>query len=92
MENGAKKNDVAKFHELKAKHPDAIILFRTGDFYMAYEKDAMDMSSILGLNYSRTTDGMAVAGFPNIALETYLPMIVRANRRVAISDALAYQN
>lgn len=83
-----------QFFELKDKHPDAILLFRCGDFYETYLQDAVDASRILGITLTRrnnggaNSDGAAMAGFPHHALDTYLPKLVRAGRRVAICDQL----
>ncbi len=83
-----------QFTELKQKHPDAILLFRCGDFYETYMQDAVDASRILGITLTRrsknTAQGEAteMAGFPYHALDTYLPKLIRAGRRVAICDQL----
>lgn len=82
-----------QFKELKAKHPDAILLFRCGDFYETYSNDAVIASQILGITLTRRSNGKAteenqMAGFPYHALDTYLPKLVRAGKRVAICDQL----
>ena len=82
-----------QFFDFKAKHPDALLLFRCGDFYETYGDDAVAASSILGITLTRRNNGgsapeMAMAGFPYHALDTYLPRLVRAGRRVAICDQL----
>ena len=81
-----------QFFDLKAKHPDALLLFRCGDFYETYCDDAVDASHILGITLTRrnngSTQGDAMAGFPHHALDTYLPRLIRAGRRVAICDQL----
>lgn len=82
-----------QFFDLKAKHPDAILLFRCGDFYETYAQDAIEASEILGItltkrNNGRENESTAMAGFPHHALDTYLPKLVRAGRRVAICDQL----
>ena len=81
-----------QFFDLKAKHPDALLLFRCGDFYETYCDDAVDASRILGITLTRrnngATQGDAMAGFPHHALDTYLPRLIRAGRRVAICDQL----
>lgn len=82
-----------QFFSLKAKHPDALMLFRCGDFYETYCEDAIAASQILGITLTRRnnggTSGLAeMAGFPHHALDTYLPKLVRAGRRVAICDQL----
>ena len=82
-----------QFFDLKAKHPDAILLFRCGDFYETYAQDAIEASEILGITLTKRNNGKenestAMAGFPHHALDTYLPKLVRAGRRVAICDQL----
>lgn len=82
-----------QFYELKAKHPDAIMLFRCGDFYETYAEDAVTASAILGITLTKRNNGAQtaateMAGFPYHALDTYLPKLVRAGKRVAICDQL----
>ncbi len=81
-----------QFFDLKAKHPDALLLFRCGDFYETYCDDAIDASRILGITLTKRNNGAsqgdAMAGFPHHALDTYLPKLIRAGRRVAICDQL----
>ena len=81
-----------QFNEIKDKHPDAILLFRVGDFYETFSQDAIDASEILGITLTKRANGSAqfveLAGFPHHALDTYLPKLVRAGRRVAICDQL----
>ena len=82
-----------QFFSLKAKHPDALLLFRCGDFYETYCDDAVDASRILGItltkrNNSGSSPSTEMAGFPHHALDTYLPKLIRAGRRVAICDQL----
>ena len=83
-----------QFFDLKAKHPDAILLFRCGDFYETYSTDAVEAADILGITLTKRNNGgkegepVAMAGFPYHALDTYLPKLVRAGRRVAICDQL----
>lgn len=81
-----------QFTEMKKKHPDAILLFRVGDFYETFKEDAVKASSILGLTLTHRTQGSAgrveLAGFPHHALDTYLPKLVRAGQRVAICEQL----
>ena len=81
-----------QFFELKAKHPDAVMLFRCGDFYETYSEDAIVASEILGITLTKRANGQAkhveMAGFPFHALDTYLPKLVRAGKRVAICDQL----
>ena len=81
-----------QFFEIKSKHPDAVLLFRCGDFYETFSKDAILASEILGITLTRRANGAAksveLAGFPHHALDTYLPKLVRAGLRVAICDQL----
>ena len=78
-----------QFEEFKEKHPDALLLFRCGDFYETYEDDAQIASEVLGitLTYDRKNK-RKMAGFPHHALDTYLPKFIRAGHRVAICDKL----
>ena len=81
-----------QYGEMKAKHPDAILLFRVGDFYESFGDDAVVVSEILGLVLTRTQAKDITerqAAFPAHSLDTYLPKLVRAGKRVAICDALA---
>lgn len=81
-----------QYLQFKKKHPDAILLFRVGDFYETFLEDAVEASRILGITLTRRANGVAqhveLAGFPHHALETYLPRLVRAGKRVAICDQL----
>lgn len=81
-----------QYFEMKGKHPDAILLFRVGDFYETFADDAVASSEILGITLTRRANGSAkfveLAGFPHHALDTYLPKLVRAGRRVAICEQL----
>ena len=81
-----------QYQEMKKKHPDAILLFRVGDFYETFGKDAVDASVILGLTLTHRQSGIdsriELAGFPHHALDTYLPKLVRAGKRVAICEQL----
>ncbi|MDD5862498.1 MAG: DNA mismatch repair protein MutS [Prevotella sp.] len=82
-----------QFFEMKAKHPDALLLFRCGDFYETYCDDAIEASKILGITLTRRNNGgnhgtAEMAGFPHHALDTYLPKLIRAGKRVAICDQL----
>lgn len=84
-----------QFYDLKAKHPEALLLFRCGDFYETYADDAVIAAEILGITLTRrnngkvgATESTAMAGFPYHALDTYLPKLVRAGKRVAICDQL----
>ncbi|WP_435522036.1 DNA mismatch repair protein MutS [Coprobacter tertius] len=81
-----------QYIEMKEKHPDAILLFRVGDFYETFSEDAITASEILGITLTRRANGAAqyveLAGFPHHALDTYLPKLVRAGKRVAICEQL----
>lgn len=84
-----------QFYDLKAKHPDAILLFRCGDFYETYCSDALLAAEILGITLTKRSNGktstfapIEMAGFPFHALDTYLPKLIRAGKRVAICDQL----
>jgi len=84
-----------QFLDLKKKHPEALLLFRTGDFYQTYKQDAESASKILGITLTRSTrikddEGkpLAMAGFPYHALDSYLPKLIRAGQRVAICDQI----
>ena len=81
-----------QYFEMKQKHPDAVLLFRVGDFYETFSDDAITASEILGITLTRRANGSAqsveLAGFPHHALDTYLPKLVRAGKRVAICEQL----
>ena len=81
-----------QFHDLKAQHPDAILLFRCGDFYETYCADAVTAAQVLGITLTRRNNkgqsSTEMAGFPHHALDTYLPRLIRAGYRVAICDQL----
>ena len=81
-----------QYFELKRKHSDAVLLFRVGDFYETFSDDAIATSEILGITLTRRANGSAssveLAGFPHHALDTYLPKLVRAGKRVAICEQL----
>ena len=81
-----------QFFDIKRKYPDAVLLFRCGDFYETYSSDAVECAGILGITLTRRANGSAktveMAGFPHHALDTYLPKLVRAGKRVAICDQL----
>lgn len=90
-----------QYKELKEKHPGAVILFRIGDFYEAYDEDAAKIGEILGVTVTRKFSGkekgsdghaLKLAGFPHHALDTYLPKLIRAGERVAICDKLEDPN
>ena len=81
-----------QYNQIKARHPDAMLLFRVGDFYETFGEDAVKASRILGIILTKRKNGaaadMELAGFPHHSLETYLPKLVRAGQRVAICDQL----
>ena len=81
-----------QYQDMKKKHPDAVLLFRVGDFYEIFGKDAVTASEILGITLTRRANGrdnyIELAGFPHHALDTYLPKLVRAGKRVAICEQL----
>ncbi|MCH5326104.1 MAG: DNA mismatch repair protein MutS [Duncaniella sp.] len=81
-----------QYFAMKQKHPDAVLLFRVGDFYETFSEDAITASEILGITLTRRANGVAqhveLAGFPHHALDTYLPKLVRAGKRVAICEQL----
>ena len=83
---------MTQYQEMKKKHPDAVLLFRVGDFYEIFGKDAVTASEILGITLTRRANGkenyIELAGFPHHALDTYLPKLVRAGQRVAICEQL----
>ena len=91
----AKKERTAlmdQYDRMKKLHPDAVLLFRVGDFYETFADDALTTSSILGITLTKRSNGGAadvpLAGFPHHALDTYLPRLVRAGKRVAICEQL----
>ena len=81
-----------QYMEMKQKHPDAVLLFHVGDFYETFSEDAITASEILGITLTKRANGYAseveLAGFPHHALDTYLPKLVRAGKRVAICEQL----
>ena len=81
-----------QYMEMKKKHPDAILLFRVGDFYEIFGEDAITASDVLGITLTRRANGkkgyIELAGFPHHALDTYLPKLVRAGHRVAVCEQL----
>ena len=84
-----------QYRNMKEKYPERIILFRVGDFYVAYDEDAIDVAQILGITLTKRVNlngkkkEIPSAGFPHHVLDTYLPKIVRAGRRVAICEQIA---
>lgn len=77
-----------QYDEMKSKHPDAILLMRCGDFYETYYDDAATIAEVLGITLTTRKDGTRMAGFPAHSLDTYLPVLVRKGKRVAICDQL----
>ena len=96
MSNSSKKVKetplMRQYNEIKVKHPDAMLLFRVGDFYETFGEDAILASKILGIVLTKRANGAAahieLAGFPHHSLETYLPKLVNAGCRVAVCDQL----
>lgn len=95
MENIKLSPMLKQFYGLKAKHPDAVLLFRYGDFYETYCQDAETAAKVLGITLTRSSkekdkDGkpLAMAPFPFYNLDTYLPRLIRAGHRVAICDQI----
>jgi DNA mismatch repair protein MutS len=92
LDNGVDTPLMKQYNSIKQKHPDAILLFRVGDFYETFASDAIKASEILGITLTRRANGsgtyIELAGFPYHALETYLPKLVRAGQRVAICEQL----
>ena len=84
-EQAQEPSALEKFKAMKAKHPDTLLLFRKGDFYVSYYADAITLSEVLGITQLGRS-GSEQAMFPAHALDTYLPMLVRAGKRVAICD------
>lgn len=78
---------LAAYSEMKAKFPDAVLLFRAGDFYETFAEDAITCANVLGTTLARRED-VELSGFPRHALDKYLPRLVRAGRRVAICEKL----
>ena len=86
-------NILKQFYDLKSENPEALLLFRTGDFYETYQEDAQEASKILGITLTKSStrkdkDGEPIkaAGFPHHALDTYLPKLIRAGKRIAICE------
>ena len=77
-----------QYDSMKAKHPDAMLLFRSGDFYMVYREDAVKASKVLNLSLTQKAPSIDMVSFPHHALDTYLPKLIRAGERVAICDQL----
>lgn len=81
---------IETFNELKAKHPDAVILFRAGDFYESFFDDAKKVSEVLGVTLTENEkDDIFITSFPTQSLDTYLPKLIRAGLRVAICDDIS---
>ena len=79
-----------QYQEMKRKFPDAVLLFRVGDFYETFSDDAITASEILGITLTRRKgESMYIAGFPYTALDIYLPKLIRAGLRIAICDELS---
>ena len=91
------KTIIEQFKKLKEKYPDAVILFRCGDFYETYMDDAITASRVLGITLTRSTKqkeddgrGLRMAGFPYFRLDEYLPKLIRAGHRIAICDQIRF--
>ena len=91
------KTIIEQFKKLKEKYPDAVILFRCGDFYETYMDDAQTSAKILGITLTRSTKqkeddgrGLRMAGFPYFRLDEYLPKLIRAGHRIAICDQIRF--
>ncbi len=82
------KTILQQFQDIKKEYPDAMLLFRCGDFYEIYHEDADDASKILGITLTKRENGTHMCGFPYHALDAYLPKLVKAGKRVAICDQL----
>ena len=81
------KDLLKQYKDIKEQYPDALLLFRNGDYYEAYDADAKDCASILGITLTKNKETQ-LTGFPFHALDTYLPKLVRAGKRVAICDSI----
>lgn len=94
MNTKEQKTFIEQYTELKAKNPDRLLLFRCGDFYVTYADDAMAAAEILGItltkrSYAQSGDKLAyTAGFPYHAIDTYLPKLIRAGKRISICDQI----
>lgn len=89
VEKKMEKN-VKQYNELKEKHTDVMLLFRCGDFYETYNEDAQECGRILGVTVTKSNDSdLLLAGFPYHALDTYLPRLIRAGKRIAICDCIS---
>ena len=80
-----------QYNSIKSKHPDALLLFRVGDFYETFGKDAITASNVLGITLTARNNGSSkieLAGFPHHSIGTYLPKLVKAGHRVAVCDQL----
>lgn len=90
MTDAVKKSTILEqYRELKKKHPESLLLFRCGDFYETYDADASVASAILGITLTKNAkNNINMAGFPYHALDTYLPKLIRAGKRVAICDQI----
>lgn len=94
MNTKEQKTIIEQYTELKAKHPDRLLLFRCGDFYETYADDAMAAAEILGITLTKRGDAQRddkfayMAGFPHHAIDTYITKLIRAGKHVAICDEL----
>lgn len=81
---------IMRFKSMKEKHPDALLLFRYGDFYITYNEDAVTASRVLGITLIRRSEGYDMAGFPNVLLDENLQKLIRAGHRIAIFDKIEF--
>ena len=81
---------IMRFKSMKEKHPDALLLFRYGDFYITYNEDAVTASRVLGITLIRRSEGYDMAGFPCLALDENMPKLIRSGHRIAICDKIGF--
>ncbi len=81
---------IMRFKSTKEKHPDELLLFRYGDFYITYNEDAVTASRVLGITLIRRSEGYDMAGFPTVLLDDFLPKLIRAGHRIAILDKIEF--
>ena len=81
---------IMRFKSMKEKHPDALLLFRYGDFYITYNEDALTASRVLGITLIRRSEEYDMAGFPTILLDDFLQKLIRAGHRIVIFDKIEF--
>ena len=81
---------IMRFNSMKEKHPDALLIFRYGDFYITYNEDAVTASRVLGITLIRRSEGYDMAGFPTVLLDDSIPKLIRAGHRIAIFDKIEF--